>query len=330
MADTSGRMLRLLSLLQSRERWSGPALAAELAVSVRTIRRDVDTLRTLGFTVEVTRGAGGHYALGSGRRLPPLVFDEQQAIAIAIALQAAPRSIVGLEFAAARALATMVEVLPARLRQQAAGLRITAVVNLWDLAAPPVPMDVLTAVSAAIDHHETLRYHLDGADEAPATSIEPHHLVSWSGRWCLLGWVPAEGIWRAVRLDRLGLRIPNGPRFVEREVPGRDVAEFFVSLLDRGDTPDQWPCAGSATVEQPAAVVARYAPGGTKVETLGPTTCRVTMGAWSWNGIAALLGSFDAAVTDAEPAELRVACAELARRLPGSSAWPAAEVEGGP
>lgn len=91
MADTSGRMLRLLSLLQSRSEWTGPALARELQVSVRTVRRDIETLRGVGFTVDVTRGAGGHYSLGSGQRLPPLVFDEQQAMAIAIALQAAPR-----------------------------------------------------------------------------------------------------------------------------------------------------------------------------------------------------------------------------------------------
>lgn len=131
----------------------------------------------------------------------------------------------------------------------------------------------------------------------------------------MLGWSPSDRSWRSVRLDRVTLRTPNGPRFDERTVPGGDVGEYFVSLLDRGDSPDQWPCAGSATVEQPAAVVARYAPGGTRVESLGPTTSRVTLGAWSWNGIAALLGSLDAPVTDVEPEELRLACTELARRL---------------
>ena len=315
MADTSGRMLRLLSLLQTRDGWSGPALAAELGVSVRTVRRDVDTLRRVGFTVDVSRGAGGRYTLGSGRRLPPLVVDEEQAIAIAIALQTVPRSIRGLDRSAARALDTMLEVLPARVRHQAAGMRITAVENLWDLAAPPVPADLLTAVSAAIDRRETLRYDLTGQDGGPASVIEPHHLVSWSGRWCLLGWSPADGVWRTLRLDRVELRTPNGPSFTEKLLPAVDVEEFFVAQLDRGDDPGRWPCAGSAVVEQPADLIARYAPGGTRVEPLGPTTSRVTLGAWSWNGIAALLGSLDAEVSGAEPEELRAACAALAQRF---------------
>lgn len=319
MADTSGRMLRLLSLLQSPVPWTGPSLARELDVSVRTVRRDIDTLRGLGYTVEVSRGVGGHYSLRSGQRLPPLVFDDQQALAVAVALQAAPRSVVGLDQSAARALATLLQVLPSRLRHQAAGLRITSVENLWDLAPAPVPAATLVAVAAAIDRRETVRYDLAGAGSdtysGEAATLQPHHLVCWAARWCVLGWSPAENDWRTVQLDRMRLRTPHGPRFTARPIPGDDVEAFFVAQLDRGDDPGRWPCAGSATVEQPADLVARYAPGGTSVRPLGPTRCRATLGAWSWNGIAALLASFDASVTDAEPAELRSACRELGCRL---------------
>lgn len=315
MADTSGRMLRLLSLLQSRGQWSGPALALELGVSVRTVRRDVETLRGLGYTVEVTRGAGGQYSLGAGQRLPPMVFDEQQALAIAVALQVAPRSVVGLDQAADRALATVLQVLPSRLRHPAAGLRITSVENLWDLAPPPAPAATLVSVAAAIDRRETLRYDLTGSDTNHCRSIEPHHLVSWAARWCLLGWDPESDGWRTLQLDRVVLRTPNGPGFAPRTVPEGEVEQFFTAQLERGDDPERWPCAGSATVQQPAALVARYAPGGTRVEPLSPVSCRVSMGAWSWNGIAALLASLDAPVTDAEPAALQAACREIGRRL---------------
>ncbi|WP_111766415.1 helix-turn-helix transcriptional regulator [Nakamurella deserti] len=314
MATTSARLLQLLSLLQCDGAWTGPALATALGVSDRTVRRDIDALRTLGYAVDVSRGAGGSYRLGTGRRLPPLVFDEEQAMAVAVALQAAPRSIVGLDAAAARALTTLLQVLPGRLGQQVAGLTITSVTNLWDLAPPPVDAAVLRDVATAIHRTETLRYDITGAAPGPAATLEPHHLVSWAGRWCLLGREPTGGGWRAVRLDLLTLRTPNGPRFDRRTIPGGDVAAYFSTLPDRGDNLDHWPCQGSAVVEQPAELIARFAPGGTRVQPIGPTSSRVTMGAWSWNGIAALLGSFDAVVRDAEPAALREACRELASR----------------
>ncbi|GAA2019906.1 WYL domain-containing protein [Nakamurella flavida] len=314
MATTSARLLRLLSLLQSGDAWTGPALAEALRVSDRTVRRDVDALRNLGYAVDVSRGPGGRYRLGPGPRLPPLVFDEEQAIAVAVALQAAPRSIIGLDAAAARALETLLQVLPPRLGQQVAGLTITSVVNLWDLAPPPVDAVVLRDVSTAIHRTETLRYTIGSAAASPASTVEPHHLVSWAGRWCLLGWNPTGRRWQALRLDLLTLRTPNGPRFDRRMIPGGDVAAYFTTLFDRGDNLDHWPCQGSAVVDQPAELIARFAPGGTRVQPLGPTSSRVTMGAWSWNGIASLLGSFDAVVRDAEPAALREACRELAAR----------------
>ncbi len=317
MADTSSRMLALLALLQSKRDWSGPALADKLGVSDRTIRRDVDTLRELGYPVDVARGAGGHYRLGAGNQLPPLVFDNDQAVAVAVALQVAPRTIAGLSEAASRALDTVLQVMPTRLRHLVGRIQITSIWNAWDLAAPNVHQDVLLAVSAALRNNETLRYDYQGNSEppGPAREIQPHHLVMWAGRWYLLGYDPAELSWRTLRLDRVEPRTPNGPRFEASALPEPDnIAHFVMAQLDRGDTSDHWPCQGTATVAQPARLIAQWAPGGALVEPITDTTSKLWMGSWSWNGLAALLGTFDAALTDVEPAELRQACAVLAVR----------------
>lgn len=316
MADTSSRMLRLLSLLQSRTRWSGPGLPAELGVSTRTVRRDVDTLRELGYPVEVLRWTGGHYRLGSADQLPPLVLDDEQATAVAVALQVAPRTVDGLQDAAARALAAVLDVMPSRLRHLVGRMQVVSVWNPWELAAPSVPRDVLLAVSSALRDCETLRYDYDGTDPGPARELQPHHLVMWAGRWYVLGHDRRKDAWCTLRLDRVRPRHPNGARFVPRELPhGSDVAHVVMSHLDRGDTADHWPCRGTATVAHAADVIARWVPGGAVVDPLTATTSRLTLGAWSWVGLAALFGTFDAALSDVEPAELQVACAVLAVRF---------------
>lgn len=320
MADTSSRMLTLLGLLQSNRSWSGPALAGKLGVSDRTIRRDIDTLRELGYPVEVARGAGGHYRLGVSNQLPPLVFDDEQAIAVAVALQAAPRTISGLTEAAARALDTVLQVMPSRLRHLVGRIEITSILNMWDLAAPSVHSDVLLAVFAALRNSETLRYDYAGNDDepGPARQLEPHHLVMWAGRWYVVGTDPTDPDpprWRTLRLDRVRPRNPNGPRFTSLELPDHEhIAEFVLAQLDRGDTSDHWPCRGQATVAQSASLIARFAPGGAIVEPMGASSSRLWLGAWSWNGLAALFGTFDSVLTDVEPEELRQACAVLADR----------------
>ena len=317
MADTSSRMLQLLRLLQSRRDWDGRALADELGVSDRTIRRDIDTLRQLGYVVDVARGAGGHYRLGAGNELPPVVFDDEQAIAVAVALQVAPRTVAGLSDAASSALDSVLQLMPSRLRHLVGHMQITSIWNAWDLAAPDVHRDVLLTVSAALRDNETLRYDYNGAYEAPgpARELQPHHLVMWAGRWYVVGRDPAGPSWRTLRLDRLRPRQPNGPRFQPGVLPDDvDTAHFVMAQLDRGDTSDHWPCQGTATVAQPASLIARWAPGGALVEAVTDSTSRIRMGAWSWNGLAALLGTFDAPLTDVQPEELRKAFAVLARR----------------
>lgn len=320
MADTSSRMLQLLRLLQSQRDWGGPALADELGVSDRTIRRDIDTLRQLGYCVQVARGAGGHYRLGSGSELPPVVLDDEQAIAIAVALQVAPRTIAGLSDAATSALDAVLQLMPSRLRHLVGHMQITSIWNAWDLAAPDVHRDVLLTVTAALRDHETLRYDYDsnGATSdglGPARELQPHHLVMWAGRWYVVGREPNGPSWRTLRLDRVRPRTPNGPRFLPGVLP-QDVstARFVMAQLDRGDSSDHWPCQGTATVAQPASLIAQWAPGGALVQAVSETTSTIRMGAWSWNGLATLLATFDAPLTDVQPEELRAAFAVLANR----------------
>ncbi|MFC3687693.1 helix-turn-helix transcriptional regulator [Aquipuribacter hungaricus] len=317
MTSTSARTLRLLSLLRQQGRWTGPGLAAELGVSVRTVRRDVGTLRDLGYAVEVSRGAGGHYALGSGGgTLPPLLLDDEQATAVAVALQLAPRTVDGLQEAAGRALATVLEVMPSRSRHLVGDMQVASVWNPWELAAPSVPHAVLLAVSSALRDRRTLRYDYEGTEPGPARLVEPHHLVVWAGRWYLLGHDPGAGTWRTVRLDRVRPRTPDGPRFAARPLPeGTDAAHVVMSHLDRGDTADHWPCRGTATVAHPAETITRFVPGGAVVVPLGAASSRLTMGAWSWVGLAGLFATFDAPLADVEPAELREACGVVAARL---------------
>ena len=321
MAETSGRLLLLLSLLQSRREWPGPVLAARLGVSARTMRRDIDQLRELGYSVGVKKGPGGAYRLDPGARLPPLLFDEEQATAIALALQTAPTTVAGLGEAAARALTTIRQVMSPRLRQRLDAMEVTSIWNAWELAGPEVDAEVIRSVGTAVRGREVLRfdYRVDqvaadtGADHERCR-VEPHHLVVWGGRWYLVAWDLVRSDWRTFRVDRIEPRSPSGPPFTPRTVPGGDVTEFVTGQLDRGDPPGHWACRGEVLLDAPAALIARWAPGGAIVEELGPGRCRLILGAWSWVGLAALIGTFGCDIEVVGPPELDEACAELARR----------------
>lgn len=324
MADTSRRALRLLSLLATPRCWSLSELASRLEVSERTVRRDIETLRALDYPVVTVHGPAGGYRLGAGHTLPPLLFDDEQALAIAVALQTAPSSIFGLGEDARRALNTIERVMPARLRTAMESLHVTSLQNYWEFPAPPIGSERLRAAGGAVRHRhllivDTLR--ADGTrpapgddDFAPARRIEPHHLVVWAGRWYLVSWDVADGDWRVRRLDRLHLHPPTGLPFTPRDLPGGDVARFVMTSHDRGDTSATWQCTGTARLNLPAETVARWAPGGSVVEHLGPDHCRLTIGAWSWAGVAGLLATFDADLDHVTPVELRRACRRLVRR----------------
>ncbi|MFC4564175.1 helix-turn-helix transcriptional regulator [Nocardiopsis mangrovi] len=323
MADTSRRTLRLLSLLAARHQWSLSELAARLGVSERTARRDIETLRELDYPVTTVRGRDGGYRLGAGHTLPPLLLDDDQALAIAVALQTAPGTVFGLADDAARALDTLTQMMPARVRASMEALRLTRLRNHWEFPAPPIDPGAVAAVGGAVRHRhvlaiETLRP--DGTrpspgddDFAPARRIEPHHLVVWAARWYLVAYDLTDDTWRVHRVDRLRPRATTQP-FTARELPGDDVARFVMTDHDRGDTLAVWEYTGSARLDLPARVVARWAPGGSVVEHLDAGHCRLTLGAWSWAGIAGILATFDTDLTEVQPPELVDACRRLADR----------------
>jgi predicted DNA-binding transcriptional regulator YafY len=312
MQKTSARLLSLLSLLQARRDWPGALLADRLDVSSRTVRRDIDRLRELGYPIRTAKGPDGGYRLAAGADLPPLLFDDEQAVALAVALQIAAAAGVGIEEAAVRALNTVRQVMPARLRHRVDALRVTAV----EKGRPKVEPQVLVDLSAAVHAREVLRfdYAAPGATDGPPRRVQPHHLVTWGGRWYLVAWDLDREDWRTFRVDRLTPRIPTGPRFSPRELPGGvDVAAFLADRFQGAD----WPCTGEVILDLPADFVSTYSRDGV-VEELGPDRCRLVMGAWSWPGLAASIGRFDADVEVVGPGELKEAFAYLARRYAGA------------
>ena len=230
---TTSRLLNLLSLLQTRRDWPGSLLAKRLAISDRTVRRDIDRLRELGYSIHATMGVDGGYRLDAGSELPPLLFDDDQAVAMAIALQAAPGIGAGIEEAAIRALGTIRQVMPSRLRHRLDALQITTIGRPGDAPPSPISFEVLVTASNAIRDRETLRFDYiardtagtsnagsDGRELRPPRRVEPHHLVTSHGRWYLVGWDLDRNDWRIYSVDRARPRTPNGPRFTPRTVPG--------------------------------------------------------------------------------------------------------------
>ena len=315
MSDTSARLLRLLSLLQARRDWPGDALAERLEVSARTVRRDVDRLRELGYPVRATKGPDGGYRLAAGADLPPLLFDDEQAVAVAVALQTATGSVIGIEEGALRALATVRQVMPARLRQRIDALQVTTVARdagVW----PRINTELPLAIGAAARAHEVLRFDYEspnwtGAERPgqPPRRGEPHHLVTWGGRWYLICWDLDRNDWRTFRVDRMTPKTPTGPRFSPRELPGGDVANYIHASF-RG----AWPCRGEFILHAPAADIDSWVHRQAVVEPVGPDRCRVVAGSWSWDRLAVWAGLFEVDMEIVGPAELRAAASRLADR----------------
>jgi predicted DNA-binding transcriptional regulator YafY len=226
MHTTSSRLLDLLSLLQARRDWPGAELAARLEVSGRTVRRDVDRLRALGYPVESVTGPAGGYRLRAGTAMPPLLLDEDEAIAIAVGLRTAARaSVTGIEETSIRALVKLEQVLPTHLRRRVAALASATVAA--PVAGPTVDPQDLTTIAAACRDSECLRFGYRSREGAATRrEIEPHALVNLGRRWYLVGWDRGREDWRTFRVDRVTHPAPTGTRFATRSLPARDAAAY--------------------------------------------------------------------------------------------------------
>src|SRR3954454_8363120 len=229
---TSSRLLTLLSLLQGRRDWPGHELADRLEVSPRTIRRDVERLRTLGYPVESMTGPAGGYQLRAGTAMPPLLLDDEEAIAIAVSLRtAAGGSVSGVEEASVRALVKLEQVLPAHLRRRVQALG-AATQTLQVYGGPQVDPQCLTVIAAAVRDHERVRFHYTARDQAGTRrEAEPHSLVNAGRRWYLVAWDRGRTDWRTFRVARIAPPASTGVRFAPRELPARDAAAYVEHSL---------------------------------------------------------------------------------------------------
>ncbi len=229
---TSSRLLTLLSLLQGRRDWPGAELAERLGVSGRTIRRDVDRLRDLGYPVDAMTGPAGGYRLRAGTAMPPLLLDDEEAIAIAVGLRtAAGASVAGIEETAVRALVKLEQVLPSHLRRRVQALQ-RSTMTLTPASGPQVDPQHLTVIAATCRDRERLRFAYRARDDSDSRrEVEPHSLVNAWRRWYLVAWDRDRADWRTFRVDRMLRPAATGVRFEPRELPATDAAAYVGQTL---------------------------------------------------------------------------------------------------
>jgi predicted DNA-binding transcriptional regulator YafY len=291
MLETSARLLRLLSLLQAQRDWTGAELATRLGVTTRTIRHDVDRLRGLGYPVDARPGVAGGYRLGTGGALPPLLLDDDEAVAVALGLRtAASGSIAGIEETSVRALAKLQQVLPPRLRRRVSALQSYA------LPVPPrgpqVDPDVLTLIAGACRDHERLRFDYRAhSGAASRRSVEPYRLVNDRRRWYLVAWDTDREAWRTFRADRIAPRAPAGPRFTPRALPSDGE---IAAQVARGVGEATWRYRARVIVHAPAARVRGRLPIPMDVQALGEDRCAFEPGSDDPEMLALYLGMLGA------------------------------------
>ncbi|WP_370619748.1 helix-turn-helix transcriptional regulator [Mumia sp. Pv 4-285] len=309
MISTSARLLRLLSMLQSQRDWSGAHLAERLGVSTRTVRTDIERLRGLGYPVEATSGVGGGYRLGSAADVPPLLLDDEEALAVAIGLRTAAGGVTGFEETALRALAKLEQTLPRRLQH-----RLDDLLDVTVTVPGPtttVPVDVLTTIADAVRRREGLRFDYTGSDGAEGRrTAEPYRLVHARERWYLAAWDVDRRDWRTFRVDRMRLRVPNARRFQPREEPDGDLVGF----VERSIGSATWRVRARAHVKAPAAAIIARVPPAVIVEEVDAETCIAHVGSDSSAQLALWLGLLDADFTVDGPDDLAPALQRVSDR----------------
>ncbi|MGY4653604.1 helix-turn-helix transcriptional regulator [Mycobacterium sp. URHB0021] len=276
MSETTSRVLRLLGLLQSRRVWTGEELGERLGVTTRSVRRDVERLRDLGYPVHASKGHGGGYQLGAGAALPPLLLDPDEAVAMAVCLRlAAGGSVAGVGESALRALSKLDQVMPARLRSQVSAVHDTTVTLTTDHSDSPVEPDVLmTLARACRDCEHVAAGYIDRAGTSTERRLEPYQLVTTGRRWYLLAYDRDRLDWRSLRLDRFGDVRALGSTFTPREAP--DAATY----VRRSISSSPYRYVARVRYFAPRNVVAQYfSPTSVTIEADGPDACVLTAGA---------------------------------------------------
>ncbi|MFK0019195.1 helix-turn-helix transcriptional regulator [Streptomyces sp. NPDC090798] len=314
MLETSARLLRLLSLLQAHREWSGADLADRLGVTPRTIRRDVDRLRELGYPVNASPGTGGGYQLGAGAELPPLLLDDDEAVAVAVGLRtAAGQGIEGIGETSVRALAKLEQVLPSRLRRRVSALNAFTVPMLRGPQPSAVDPGVLTELANACRDGERLRFeYRDHGGSPTRRTVEPHRLVCTERRWYLVAWDVDRDDWRTFRADRITPRPPHGPRFTPRTPPAEDLAAY----VSKGVSTRAYAARAVVRLFVPLEEAAgRISPSAGTLEASGEDSCVLRTGAASLDVmvIHVMLMGFEFEVL--EPAELTEAIRTARDRL---------------
>jgi len=320
MSETASRLLELLSLLQGRRDWPGAELADRLGVSGRTIRRDIERLRELGYPVESLSGPAGGYRLRAGTAMPPLLLDDDEAIAIAVGLRTAARaSVTGIEETSVRALVKLEQVLPAHLRRRVSALASATVAPAAD--GPTVDPAHLTVIAAACRDREVLRFAYRGRQgEETRREAEPHALVNLGRRWYLVAWDRRREDWRTFRVDRLSRPAATGARFTARTLPAKDAAAY----VQRGISSAPSRFEARVTVRAPAQEMTRRLPSyWGKFRAIDAHSCEYRAGDDDLGWLAMRVAMLGADVDVHEPPELIAHLKALARRLDRATRAPA-------
>jgi predicted DNA-binding transcriptional regulator YafY len=311
---TSARLLRLLSLLQTPRDWTGSELAVRLEVSPRTIRNDVERLRALGYPVHATRGSVGGYRLEAGTSMPPLLLDDDEAVAVAIGLRTATSgAVTGLEETSLRALAKLEQVLPPRLRRQVSTLQgVTVSVARRRSTTPTVEPAMLTELARLSREHFGLWFdYSDRRETASKRRVEPYRIVNAGQRWYLVAWDLDRDDWRTFRVDRIKEGMSPGPRFTPRALSDAEVE----ALITRGVPPEARLHQARVVVQCPAAELAeRVGPWVGTITAVDDTTCILETGADNLEMLAVYLGFLGADFSVTEPPELVAQLRILAQR----------------
>ena len=301
MLDTSARLLRLLALFQSRRYWSGADLCARLDVTPRTLRRDVDRLRSLGYPVHSSSGTAGGYQLGAGATLPPLLLEDEEAVAVAVGLRtAATASVTGLEEASVRALMKLEQVLPARLARRVTAMHSTIVPLVSK--GPKVDAKLLAQIAGACRDHDRMRFGYRGRTTEPtARATEPHSLVHTGRRWYLVAWDIGRRDWRTFRVDRIEPPVTLSTRFTPRKPP----AEDFAAFVSKGVAYAQYPYRARVVLQAPVETISdRVPPTAGVLEAVDAQRCRLHTGASSLESLAVHLALIGVEFQIEEPEEL--------------------------